>query len=196
MTTAERSPTAAREAAQPYLNQWGPYRLTRDPVTAPLMWRYLEMSEDANPVYWDEEFAKKSSFGRIIAPPHAIMAFTFAPWWQPEYVTKKLEDDAAAMSEGAASGMGANQEVTRLGYTTATMVGSDFEYIAPFGEGDGRIKSRGRTTDVSVEKQTRPGKGVFITSETEYRTEVGDRLVARSTLTLLMYDGTTPRGDQ
>ena len=36
-------------------------------------------------------------------------------------------------------------------------------------------------------------KGVFITSVTEYRTEVGDRLVARSTLVLLRYDGSSPR---
>ena len=196
MTTAERSPTAARDAAAPNLNKWGPYRLTRDSVEAPLMWRYLEMSEDANPVYWDEEFAKNSVYGRIIAPPHAIMAFTFAPWWSPDYVIKKIEEDAARMSEGADTGMAANTAVTSLGYTTATMVGSDFEYIAPWGPGDGRIKSRARTTDVSIEKQTRPGKGVFITSETEYRTEVGDRLIARSTLTLLMYDGTTPRENQ
>ena len=72
----------------------------------------------------------------------------------------------------------------------------DFEYIAPIKPGDGRIKSRGMTTDVSIEKQTRPGKGVFITSVTEYRTEIGDKLVARSTMTLLMYDSNTPRGDQ
>ena len=124
------------------------------------------------------------------------MAFTFAPWWSPDYVTKKIEEDAARMSEGAEAGAPANSAVTSLGYTTATMVSSDFEYIAPWGEGDGRIKSRARTVDVSVEKQTRPGKGVFITSETEYRTEVGDRLIARSTLTLLMYDGTTPRENQ
>jgi len=199
MTQVEqRSPTAAHERAQPFLNKWSPYRLTRDEVTQELAWRYCEVAEDANPVYWDEDFAKKTRFGGLVYPPQGLFAFTFAPWWQPDYVAKKTEEDARRMSEGAepAPEGGANRIVTELGYTTATMVGSEFEHIAPFGPGDGRIKSRSMTTDVSMEKQTRPGKGVFITSVTEFRTEVGDKLIARSTMTLLMYDGTTPRGDQ
>ena len=43
------------------------------------------------------------------------------------------------------------------------------------------------TTDVSAEKRVRVGRGVFVTSVTEYRTEVGDRLIGRSTLVLLRY---------
>ena len=51
------------------------------------------------------------------------------------------------------------------------------------------------TTDVSEEKQTRPGRGVFITTVTEYYTERDDRLIARSTMVLLKYDGSSPRAD-
>ena len=81
----------------------------------------------------------------------------------------------------------------RFGYPTATVTSQETEYIAPFGPGDGRLKVRSMTTDVSAEKGTKVGKGVFITSVTEYYTEVGDRLVARSTMILLRYDGGTPR---
>ena len=57
-----------------------------------------------------------------------------------------------------------------------------------------RTRTRMRT-DVSQEKQTRPGKGIFITSVTEYRTERDDTLVARSTMILLKYNPNSPRGE-
>jgi hypothetical protein len=67
------------------------------------------------------------------------------------------------------------------------VAGQEVEYLAPFGPGDGRIKMRSMTTDVSAEKTVRVGKGVFITTVTEYQTEVGDRLIGRSTMVLLRY---------
>jgi hypothetical protein len=51
------------------------------------------------------------------------------------------------------------------------------------------------TTNVSAEKKVRVGRGVFITSVTEYRTEAGDRLVGRSTMVLLRYKAGT-EGDE
>jgi hypothetical protein len=73
------------------------------------------------------------------------------------------------------------------GYTVNTVAGQEVEYIAPFGPGDGRLKLRSMTTEVSDEKKVRVGRGVFVTSVTEYRTEIGDRLVGRSTMVLLRY---------
>lgn len=184
-----------REAAQPYLNKWGPYRLTRDEVNTTAIRYFCEVVEDANPVYWDAEFAKQTRFGRVIAPPQAVFSMTFQPWWTPDYVAEKLERDSAAMSEGAAESNGAElfQMASAYGYVTVTVTDTENEYIAPFGPGDGRLKTRSKTVDVSEEKQTRPGKGVFISSVTEYRTEVGDRLVARSSMVVLHYDPATPR---
>ena len=75
----------------------------------------------------------------------------------------------------------------RLGYVVNTVAGQETEYIAPFGPGDGRLKMRSMVVDVSPVKTVRVGRGVFMTSVTEYRTEVGDRLVGRSTTVLLRY---------
>ncbi|MDA0365876.1 MAG: MaoC family dehydratase [Chloroflexi bacterium] len=197
MTEAStRSRTAAREAAQPFLNHWGPYTLTRDAVTPELIWRFCEVAEDANPVYWDEAAATRSRFGRLVAPPQMIRSFAFAPWWSPEAVRGRIRAESDALSAGDAPpavASGAMAIVTGLGYTVATVGSADAEYLEPYGPGDGRITSRSMTVDVSEEKQTRPGRGVFVTSVTEYRTEVGDRLIARTTMTTLMYDPTTPR---
>lgn len=193
---ASRTRTAARDAAQPFLNRWGPYTLTRDAVTPELIWRFCEVAEDANPVYWDEAAAAQSRFGRLVAPPQMIRSFAFAPWWSPEAVRTRIRAESDALSDGdesPAAGSGTMSVVTGLGYTVATVGSADAEYLAPYGPGDGRIKSRGMTVDVSEEKQTRPGRGVFVTSVTEYRSEAGDRLIARTTMTTLMYDPTTPR---
>jgi acyl dehydratase len=185
-----------QEAAKPYLNKWSPYRLTRDEVNETAIWRFCEVAEDGNPMYWDKEFAKKSRFGRLIAPPQAIFSMTFAPWWTPDYLVKRIAEDAAKLSPDAAPSDGGSVHALsdQYGYTVATVSGQEAEYLSPFGPGDGRLKMRSMTTDVSPEKQTRPGKGVFITSITEYRTERDDRLVARSTMVLLKYNGNSPRG--
>ena len=99
-----RTSTSVRDAAQPYLNRWGPFRLTRDEVDKTAVWRYCEVAEDGNPVYWDEEFAKRTRFGRLIAPPQGIFSFSFGPWWTPDYVTEKTNRDAAALNPPEAVG--------------------------------------------------------------------------------------------
>ena len=192
-----QSTTSLQDAVAPYLNRWGPYRLTRDEVSEVAIRRFCEVAEDANPVYWDREFAEKSRFGRIIAPPQSIFSMTFAPWWTPGYLAQQVAEDAAQLNPAdlEASGPSAHQLSDEHGYTVATVVAQEVEYVSPFGPGDGRLKMRGMTTDVSLEKQTKVGKGIFITSVTEYRTEADDRLVARSTMVLLKYNGNSPRGE-
>lgn len=191
MTVAQ--PSSLQLAVQPYLNQWGPWRLTRDEITLTAIQRYCEVAEDANSMYWDEEFARTTRFGRIIAPPQGLFSFSFAPWWTPDYVAHRTGEDAARLNPpGTPSGREVMQLVNDHGYTVATVQGQEAEYLAPFGPGDGRLKMRGMTLEISLEKQTRPGKGVFITSVTEYHTEREDRLVARSRMVLLMYNPTRP----
>jgi acyl dehydratase len=183
---------AARREAEPILNRWGPYRLTRDPITVSDVRRFCEVAEDGNPVYWDEDFATASRFGRVISPPQSLFAMTFGAWWTPAHVQARLAADTAELNEGAdAVDPGSIYAICdRLGYAVNTVAGQETEYIAPFGPGDGRIKMRSMVTDVSPEKTVRVGKGVFLTSVTEYRTERADRLIGRSRLVLLRYKPT------
>ena len=197
MSEALAPATSFREACQTLVNKWGPYRLTRDEITDTAIRRFCEVAEDGNPIYWDADFAKSTRFGRVIAPPQSIFSMTFAPWWTPNYLQEKTAADARDMNpDGSApDSTSVHQLSDEAGYTVATVVGQEAEYFAPFGPGDGRLKMRSMTTDVSEEKQTRPGRGVFITTITEYRTEKDDRLVARSTMLLLKYNPNSPRGD-
>jgi acyl dehydratase len=181
--------TAFQEAVKPYLNKWGPYRLTRDEVTETAIRRFCEVAEDGNPVYWDADFAKTTRFGRVIAPPQSLFSMTFAAWWTPDYLQRKTAEDAATLNppDTAVEHGGVHAVCDQYGYTVNTVAGQEVEYLAPFGPGDGRLKMRSMTTSVSAEKTVRVGKGVFVTSVTEYRTEVGDRLIGRSTMVLLRY---------
>jgi len=182
--------TDFQEAVKPHLNKWGPYRITRDEITETAIRRFCEVAEDGNPVYWDADFAQSTRFGRVIAPPQSLFSMTFGAWWTPSFIQEKTAADAAALNQGevtADQGGGVHAICDQYGYTVNTVAGQEVEYLAPFGPGDGRLKMRSMTTGVSDEKTVRVGKGVFITSITEYRTEVGDRLIGRSTMVLLRY---------
>lgn len=181
--------TDFQEAVKPHLNKWGPYRITRDEVTQTAIRRFCEVAEDGNPVYWDEDFAKTTRFGRLIAPPQSLFSMTFGAWWTPDFIQEKTAKDTAELNGGVAPGDqgGVHAICDQYGYTVNTVAGQEVEYLAPFGPGDGRLKMRSMTTGVTDEKNVRVGKGVFITTVTEYRTEVGDRLIGRSTMVLLRY---------
>lgn len=177
------------ERCRPLLNRWGPYRLTRDPITETAIRRFCEVAEDGNPVYWDEGYAKTTRFGRLIAPPQSLSSMSFGAWWTPDYLQEELAGETAALNAGlpAAEPGGVIALCDQFGYTVNTVAGHEVEYLAPFGPGDGRLKLRSMTTTISDEKTVRVGKGVFITTVTEYRTEAGDRLVGRATMVLLRY---------
>ena len=83
--------------------------------------------------------------------------------------------------------------VNKHGYDIGTNVTREDEFLEPFGPGDGRLSSRTKVIDVSEEKQTRPGKGVFLTTIIEYNVEAHDRPVVRARNVLLMYNSSSPR---
>lgn len=185
------------EAVAPYLGKWGPYRLSRDAVSPISIRHYCEVAEDPNPVYWDEEFAATTRFGRVIAPPQALYTMTFggSVWWQPEHVKEQTQRDAEALNKGGdhiEDGL-VNRIVSAYGYTTGTAVANDSEFLAPFGPGDGRFKIRTMIPHVSDVKRTRVGEGVFVTMVDEISTEFGDGPVGRLSITLLFYDSSRPR---
>lgn len=188
-TEVADAPSAFQEAVKPFLNAWGPYRMTRDEITPTAIQRFCEVAQDGNPVYWDDEFAKTTRFGRMIAPPQSLFSMTFGAWWTPDHIEQKWSADVAALNADASLAPAGSVHAIcdELGYTVNTVAGQEVEYLAPFGPGDGRLKMRSMTTGVTDEKTVRVGKGVFITTITEYRTEVGDRLIGRSTMVLLRY---------
>ena len=106
---------------------------------------------DHNPLYYDDEFARTTAYGGVVAPP------TFLFEWN-----HKKHD---AWPPGELKSLFAGLEHQPRGIRGI----NEYEFIQPVRPGD-IIKSRARVTDV-YEKQGRSGRLVFIISETVYHNQ-------------------------
>ena len=134
--------------------------------------------------YWHAETANASRFGRIIAPPHALMSFNIDAWWLPDYLREEVAQARETTAESKI-----REILASYGFTTITVVEREEEYFEPFGPDDGRMGRDRRVTAVSPVKQTKVGVGVFMTYEIEYHTQHNERLVAKAKNVTLLYDG-------
>ena len=163
--------TAAQlEEARSHLGgEPGPLRVGRDPVNLPMVHHWCQALEDRNPAYLDEDFAAATR-GHLIAPPGMLQTWTM---------------DAPRDTTGAA----ANDQVMRLldeaGYTSVVAVNYEHEYLRELQHGE-RISVRSLAEDLSEEKQTALGPGVFTTVKHEYVTDDGE-LVGIGRMRLLKF---------
>ncbi len=138
------------------------------PVNTPMIQLYCSAVEDANPSYWDEDFAREH-WGGLIAPPGMLQTWTIPMQWRPEG-RKTVQVMAAKVP---------------LPGDKPINVTTDFEFFEPVRVGD-RITMIDRLEAISGEKTTRVGTGHFITAVGEYRNQDGT-LLARATSTLFRY---------
>lgn len=124
--------------------------------------RYADAVGDPNPLYHDEEYAKESRYGSIIAPPG------FFGW-----ATRSI-----SASEGLIGMMGA---LIEGGYAGILDGGMAYDYYMPVRAGDTLVASP-KVKDVSAKS----GKTnmMIVRFETTYLNQNGD-LVARSYHTLI-----------
>ncbi len=107
--------------------------------------------QDPNPLWQDEEYAKKSRYGGIIAPP-AFICTVYA-------------------------GTGGGRIKVRTSFSSGVAAGDDFEFYLPVRCGD-VITSVAKVSEFR-EREGRMGKMLVTITETEYRNQKGE-LVARS----------------
>ncbi|RMF93718.1 MAG: MaoC family dehydratase [Nitrospinota bacterium] len=105
--------------------------------------KFAEAIGDPNPIYYDEEAAKKAGLKGIIAPPTFFC--TFLPRELPDL---KMEFGRVRLNGG-----------------------NEYEYFHPIHPGD-RITVTAKYTDVT-EKTGRTGKMVFIITEVTYTNQEG-----------------------
>jgi len=117
---------------------------------------YAEAIRDDNPLYRDEEAARRSPFGGIIAPPTFARNF----WWEGTAVQDDLGFDPRYRIHGE----------------------QEFEYHQPIKAGD-VLTGQIRVVDVYEKAGKRGGKMTFGVIETTYRNARGETaLVARRTI--------------
>lgn len=153
----------------------GPLRVGRDPVNLPMIHHWCQALEDTNPAYLDEEFAA-STRGHLIAPPGMLQTWTMDAPRGPEY--RSSADEVNALLDAA-------------GYTSVVAVNYEHEYLRELKLGE-RVSVRSVAEDLSVEKQTALGPGVFTTARHEYVTDDGE-LVGIGRMRLLKFKPPAPK---
>ena len=122
--------------------------------------RFAAAAGDHNPLYWDEEYAKKSPYGGITAPPTLIFELAFG------YDIGGDIDDEDGLYKGFKDWFHPLTDLQRAG--------NEYEIYQPLRPGD-VVKFRRRIVDVT-QKQTKRGNLLFITSEITYTNQKGELL--------------------
>ena len=127
--------------------------------------RFADAVDDHNPLYWDEEYARNSRYGSIIAPP----GFVSSPWFSRPKSGAPSADPRGELRLALA----------KAGYTNPASVdaGIEYDFFRPVRAGDTIAISS--TIKEIIEREGKTGKMAFIITETTYTNQNGD-LVARS----------------
>jgi len=125
--------------------------------------------KDANPSFWDPEFANEA-WGGLIAPGGLLNTFGKAVPWRPG---------------GGVQRRNIAMDVPLPGVTTINS-STETEFFKPLMIGE-RLSAYDEVVDISPEKTTRLGRGHFVTIVCNYLNSKGE-LVARNTNSIFRFN--------
>lgn len=132
-----------------------------DPVNVPMIRHLVEALGDTNPVYLDEEAAKASVHGGLIAPPTSLQV-----WIMQGLHGNRRGDDAQSELLGI---------LDEAGFTSVVATNCEQEYFREFRPGD-HLSLEAVIDSVSEEKATGLGVGHFVTVRQIYRDQHGNHV--------------------
>jgi len=144
-------------------------------VNKAMIQQWVEAFEDGNAMYTDEEYAKKSKYGGIIAPPPMTSTFSGGPRWPVRETARQAAPGANKLTE----------MLHAEGYTQTVATNNAWEFYRPIQPGD-RLTSKGKTSSITTRKQTRTGEGYFMTNDSIYYNQRGE-MVAKQSFTTLRF---------
>lgn len=161
----------------------GPHVFDADPIEAGAVRRWLEPLEFDAPLHRDREAARAAGHPDIVVPTAALPTFAMGPMWRPGQTLFDRADRNAQPARTPVTGVQTGLEPPTTGYFATDY---DAEYLRPACVGD-RLLRRGAKLLACVPKETRVGRGAFLTWESEI---VNQRLevVARLHTTYFRYD--------
>lgn len=121
--------------------------------------RFVQAIDDQNPLWQDEEYARKSRYGGIIAPPNFILTVGFE---QIQQKMASLIPDAGRLHGG-----------------------TELEYYQPVRPGD-TITVSGKLANVREQEGSKLGKMLFVTFDMSYENQRRE-LVARCRQLTILY---------
>jgi acyl dehydratase len=131
------------------------------PVNEPMIHHWCDAIGDRNPSYLERDFAAKSTFGSIVAPPAMLQAWTM----------RGLRPDSAeetAAKQAAGDRRSVLQVLDEAGYTSVVATNCEQEYFRYLEPGD-QLTHTVEVESVSPEKKTGLGIGRFVTQLYTFR---------------------------
>jgi len=120
--------------------------------------RFAQAIDDQNPLWQDEEYASKSQYGGIIAPPMFILTIGF----------EQIQQKMTALTPGAGRLHG----------------GTELEYYHPVRPGD-TITVNGKIAQVRERQGSKLGKMVLVTFDISYKNQRQESVAKCRQLTIL-----------
>jgi len=148
-----------------------PPRTATDPVNLPQIRRWCEAMGETNPLYLDEEVARASEFGGIIAPPAMLEV-----WTMGRYRADGRREHHNLLGV---------DELDAAGFTSVVATNLEQQYVRYLRPGD-LITQTVKLAEVSDEKRTALGAGHFLTYECHFTDQRGE-LVGRMRLRILKF---------
>ncbi len=160
------------EELKALIGQEGESREAIDEVCKPMIRHWCAAMQDGNPLYTNEEYARKSKYGSIIAPPAMLMTWTMPPLWPPrEDPPHPFELFLAKLDEA--------------GYLGILVTNVSQKYCLPLFPGD-QISFTYKVSEVSPEKKTGLGNGYFVSTSFTFTNQKGETVGTQS-FTVLKY---------
>ena len=133
--------------------------------------RYIDAVGDYNPLYWNEEYARESRYGSIIAPP------SFFGWpVRPTPTSVGAFTDWPVKPGAEPEKEGLWDTIAEAGYSRVVHGGVEAEHFAPVRAGD-ILAVLTKVADI-FEREGKTGKMAFSVTETTYTNQRGE-LVAK-----------------
>lgn len=161
------------------------------PVTGPdqvckqMIRHWCEAMEDANPLYSDEDFARKSRYGNIISPPAMVQAWSFEPVWPDGQEKRYRYPDKSHRTEQTDPAGVAFDKLSEAGFSATVDVDTTLEFAKPLYPGD-TVTVQTKLVNLTPEKKTRLGSGHFMTYSFTY-TNQKEEPVCYQTLTIFKF---------
>lgn len=156
---------------------------TADRIERSAVRRWLEPLEFDCALHYDPAVARAHGYANIAVPTSALPTFALAPMWEPGDVLFTKEDRNAQPEKSAVAGILTGLEPPTTGFFAVNV---DIDYLEKVIVGD-RLAKRGARLIACVPRETKVGRGAFLTWESELINERLD-VVARTRTTFLRYN--------
>jgi acyl dehydratase len=174
---------AVRERIEKYVGKpMGPPSLAPDPVNVPMIRHWVAALDDRNPVYLDEELARTTRHGGIVAPPAMLQT-----WSMPSPKIEGIAERGGSPVEIPADNV--LRALDAEGFTGTLATNSELEFARYLRPGD-LLHVSNELESISTRKATGLGQGYFVTWVNTYRTDDGE-VVGRQLFRVFKFDPKT-----